>query len=283
MITFTKESNAVFMTKDGVKTGIPKNAWVFAHPTQADMLVIANKPVFDGVNGIVVPRTDVTIPVSTDFNDLITKLHRDFFVDAEVGISERAYVGFRFDQQAHWECLYQSINVVYTNASNIVQGTTWYVPFLVTHTLTIKEIGMQVLGAGSSGSSFVVAIVGTRSGAYPLLGKVYFNSAPVPATPTGGRSIVVPNVELKPGLYYFGIKTNSMNNLSLRGIPLTATKPLLYVPTETATEHVTRISVTQSYSPTFIDNQDNANWINGAGYTPPLFLTKLVKQIPNAN
>lgn len=78
-ITFTKDGTAIFMTTDGKKMGIPKGVWVFAHPSQTGMVVISNKPFFDGQSGIVVPQADVTAPASTGVDDLITKLHRDFF------------------------------------------------------------------------------------------------------------------------------------------------------------------------------------------------------------
>lgn len=139
---------------------------------------------------------------------------------------------------------------------------------------------MNVVTAGSAGSVFTLGIIAARKGAYPLLGEVKYNSAELSSASTGAKDITGLNIALEAGLYYFAIKTNSTTNVTFRGVPLSAVRPCLYVPSSSSTEYITRLSVTQAYSPTFVDNQGSTNWINGAGYTPFLVLCKILKTTP---
>lgn len=330
MAEFVKDGGAVFFDKNGTRWGIPKNAWVIPHPTLSTHIVISDKPVFDGRTGLVVAQAEVTAPVSSSVNELITKLHRDFFLNAVGGAvnwadvqgkptsfpptahnhtkaditdfahthgigevsglqgalsdkpqSSLLYSGVRFDQQNFWECLYQTQNAVAVNATSMTSGTISYIPLLVDKTIMLTEWSMRVVTGGSAGSVFVLGIIAARAGAYPLLGNVVYNSTPQSCA-TNNTDVVVTglNVTLTAGLYWLAVQTNSTNSVTFLGVPLTATKPVLYLPAPNSTEYVTRVTVTQAYSATYAANQGSTNWINGAGFTPFRVLFKTNKTLP---
>jgi hypothetical protein len=190
------------------------------------------------------------------------------------------WVGFRFDQVAFPVSLQAVANFTAVNASTMVVGTTWYIPMFLPVDTTISSVGLRVNTGGSAASVCAFSIVQARV-QYPLLGKVMFQSGSQPCATSNADIVVAANVALKAGFYWLGFKTNSTTNVTLSGIPLTSTFPCTYYPANSSTEYVTRVSTTESYTPTFTDNANTTSWINGAGYTPFHFKFVLNTPLPN--
>lgn len=169
-------------------------------------------------------------------------------------------------------CIYQKVNVPYTNSTHLEAGTIFFIPFRTLRKIRVAEVHFFIISAGSLLSSLNFAVYKNKPNA-EAPDTVVYQSAEISASVTGIKTLATDFI-LDAGVYYFAYQTNSTSKITLRGISQYGTDSFLGTINASSTEVITRFTKTALYSKVLPATPDNVVAVAGSGFTPPVFWFK---------